>query len=432
MSEIAIQVEGLGKLYKIGKRQQYQSMRDTIAELFYAPFRKARGLFAPKQQSSLSDDMIWALKDVSFEVKQGEVVGVIGRNGAGKSTLLKILSRITEPTKGKVEIHGRIGSLLEVGTGFHPELTGRENVYFNGSILGMKKSEIEMRFDDIVSFSETEQFIDTPVKHYSSGMQMRLAFSVAAHLDPEMLLVDEVLAVGDAEFQRKCLGKMREAGSSGRTVLFVSHNLGAVQALCGRAIWLAKGEVKCDGAPSAVIGKYLSSGEEWAARRSIQESQRRAGSGELRIVTASVHGLDGIERTAYMIGEPFELELDYETHRPARGTFFLLISNVEGRTIFSGFESDGGEPREFSCRGRVVVRIEHLGLLPGDYFFSAGIFDHHRAFVDWAESLLKIEVLARFADGRVWDHRLGDFTRKLEWRHEATEMQEASIQVKVL
>jgi lipopolysaccharide transport system ATP-binding protein len=218
MSDIAIRCEGLGKQYRIGKRERYQALRDKLTEAMYAPFRYARAAFSRNgHQTPEGDDTIWALKDVSFEIKHGEVIGVIGRNGAGKSTLLKILSRITEPTAGQVSIHGRVGSLLEVGTGFHPELSGRENIYLNGAIPGMRKEEIARKFDEIVAFAEIEKFLDTPVKHYSSGMHMRLAFAVAAHLETDILIVDEVLAVGDAEFQKKCLGKMQDVAGRGRT-----------------------------------------------------------------------------------------------------------------------------------------------------------------------------------------------------------------------
>src|SRR5918996_312305 len=227
MSDIAIHVENLGKRYRIGERQRYKALRDTFSNALYAPYHAAVSLFNGQQLTAareIADNHFWSLKDVSFDVKQGEAVGVIGRNGAGKSTLLKILSRITKPTEGYIKIHGRVGSLLEVGTGFHPELTGRENTYLNGAIIGMRKKEIDRKFDEIVAFAEIEKFIDTPVKFYSSGMYIRLAFAVAAHLEPDILIVDEVLAVGDAAFQKKCLGKMGVVAKEGRTVLFVSHN----------------------------------------------------------------------------------------------------------------------------------------------------------------------------------------------------------------
>jgi lipopolysaccharide transport system ATP-binding protein len=254
MSELAVRVEGLSKQYRLGgPRERYTTLRDQVNKLTSASLRALLGRGGRPERNGL----FWALKDVSFEVKRGEVVGIIGRNGAGKSTLLKILSRITEPTEGEVDVHGRVGSLLEVGTGFHPELTGRENVYLNGAILGMKRGEIVRKFDEIVAFAEVEKFIDTPVKHYSSGMYMRLAFAVAAHLEPEILIVDEVLAVGDAAFQKKCLGKMGDVARGGRTVLFVSHNLSAVQSLCNRAVMLDRGKVRWIGPTVEVVGCYL-------------------------------------------------------------------------------------------------------------------------------------------------------------------------------
>src|SRR5215468_4229855 len=247
-----IRVENLSKQYRIGaRRDSYSTLRDSIVETLRAPFGWLR------RNGNHGGDHIWALRDVSFEVAPGEVVGVIGRNGAGKSTLLKILSRITEPTTGQVELYGRVGSLLEVGTGFHPELSGRENIYLNGAILGMRRGEIDQKFDEIVAFAEIEQFIDTPVKHYSSGMYMRLAFAVAAHLEPEILLVDEALAVGDAAFQNKCIGKMQDISGRGRTIVFVSHNLIAIQYLCAKVFVISKGEVEYQGTTQAGLQYYL-------------------------------------------------------------------------------------------------------------------------------------------------------------------------------
>jgi lipopolysaccharide transport system ATP-binding protein len=264
MPEIAIEVENLGKRYRIGQRERYYALRDIIAGL---PRRAAAwvGGRLGRKVTGQSPNYIWALKDVSFEVERGEVVGIIGRNGAGKTTLLKILSRITEPTEGYARLNGRVGSLLEVGTGFHPELTGRENVYLSGALLGMRRSEIARKFDEIVAFAQVEKFIDTPVKHYSSGMYMRLAFAVAAHLEPEILLVDEVLAVGDLEFQKKCLGKMEEVSRGGsRTVLFVSHQMNQIRRLCQRVIWLDGGRIVRSGPTHEVVSAYeaaLTSGE---------------------------------------------------------------------------------------------------------------------------------------------------------------------------
>ena len=259
MTDIVIRAEDLSKQYRLGQRERYSTLRDTLVKVAKTPLRwltsKANGT-----GKTSGAETIWAVRDVSFEVTRGEVVGIIGRNGAGKSTLLKILSQITEPTKGLVDLSGRVASLLEVGTGFHPELTGRENIFLNGAILGMKRSEIIRKFDEIVAFAEVEQFIDTPVKYYSSGMYMRLAFAVAAHLEPEILVVDEVLAVGDAEFQRKCLGKMREVARGGRTVLFVSHNVPAIQNLCTRCIYLRNGQVAADAVTAEALLAYQNDG----------------------------------------------------------------------------------------------------------------------------------------------------------------------------
>jgi lipopolysaccharide transport system ATP-binding protein len=266
MSDVVIRAEGLGKKYLIGHQAQsesYSALRDVIARAAKGVARSARDMLKGRQLIAGDEiEEFWALKDVNFEIKRGDVVGVIGRNGAGKSTLLKILSRITEPSTGRVEIKGRVASLLEVGTGFHPELSGRENIYLNGAILGMSRGEIKRKFDEIVAFAEVEKFLDTPVKHYSSGMYVRLAFSVAAHLEPEILVVDEVLAVGDAEFQKKCLGKMEEVAGNGRTVLFVSHNMGAIQQLCNRGLLLSCGELKLNTNTDDAIAEYASSVEE--------------------------------------------------------------------------------------------------------------------------------------------------------------------------
>jgi homopolymeric O-antigen transport system ATP-binding protein len=279
MRDVAIRAEGLGKLYYLGgKRDRYRTLRDTLTNTFISPFRRAKQVLRAQTAGDTElDSIIWAVQDVSFEVKHGEIVGIIGRNGAGKSTLLKILARITEPTTGFAEICGRMGSLLEVGTGFHPELTGRENIQLNGAILGMKRAEIRQNFDEIVAFAEVEQFIDTPVKHYSSGMYLRLAFAVAAHLEPEILLVDEVLAVGDAAFQKKCLSKMGEVAGKGRTVLFVSHNMLAIQSLCTKTILLANGRIAINGPTEQAVTKYLASMEQLQNQPMAQREDRVGG-----------------------------------------------------------------------------------------------------------------------------------------------------------
>ncbi|MFM6202201.1 MAG: polysaccharide ABC transporter ATP-binding protein, partial [Dolichospermum sp.] len=283
MADTVIRVENLGKKYVIGhqKQERYTALRDVLAE-------KARSFGQMFSRNGKGDDPtheeFWALKDVSFEIKQGDRVGIIGRNGAGKSTLLKILSRITEPTEGRISIKGRVASLLEVGTGFHPELTGRENIYLNGAILGMSKAEIKKKFDEIVAFAEVEKFLDTPVKRYSSGMYVRLAFAVAAHLEPEILIVDEVLAVGDAQFQKKCLGKMEDVGKEGKTILFVSHDLGFIQLLCSHGILLKEGKIMNDAEINQVIDSYNQVLErEINSNKNLLERKLRTGKGEIKI-----------------------------------------------------------------------------------------------------------------------------------------------------
>jgi lipopolysaccharide transport system ATP-binding protein len=269
MSDVVIKAEGLGKRYRVGERERYLALRDVLARAVTAPFRRNR--------ERRPADYLWALRDVSFGVQRGEVVGLVGRNGAGKTTLLKILSRITSPTAGFAEIHGRVGSLLEVGIGFHPELTGRENVYLSGAILGMRKTEINRKFDEIVAFAGVERFIDTPLKHFSTGMQMRLAFAVAAHLEPEILLVDEVLAVGDIEFQKKCLGKMQEVSNSGRTIVFVSHQMNQIRRLCERALWIDGGQIRDAGPANQIVGAYeaeMSSGATLVARNGNRKAAK--------------------------------------------------------------------------------------------------------------------------------------------------------------
>ena len=314
MSDFAIRSENLGKQYRIGSQLgKYPTLRDKLADALAAPLRRVGKLLRGEATGAAGlDETIWALRDVSIEIGQGEVVGIIGRNGAGKSTLLKILSRITEPTVGFVDICGRVGSLLEVGTGFHNELTGRENVYLNGAILGMKREEIDRKFDEIVAFAEVEKFIDTPVKHYSSGMYLRLAFAVAAHLEPEILLVDEVLAVGDAAFQKKCLNKMEGVGQQGRTVLFVSHNMPAITRLCERAILLDEGRVIMDGLASQVVSTYLSSDLGTTAVREWPDPGQAPGNEVARLRAVRVRSEDGQVTDVVDIRQPVGIEMEYE------------------------------------------------------------------------------------------------------------------------
>lgn len=329
MSEHAILVESIGKQYRIGAPQaRYRTFREAVSQGVQAPFRRMAALL--RGEAYGAKDMqkdFWALKDVSFEVSPGEVVGIIGRNGAGKSTLLKILSRITEPTEGRAEIRGRIGSLLEVGTGFHPELTGRENIYLNGAILGMNRSEIESRFDRIVAFAEIERFIDTPVKHFSSGMYVRLAFAVAAHLEPEILLVDEVLAVGDAAFQKKCMGKMGDVAGEGRTVVFVSHNMGAIVSLCGRCLLIQDGTLVKDGDVNDVVSHYQSTLYSSTDDVSDLSEVERYGSGKARFTSVGLAYQDenGVPLPVMRTGKDLLIDLQIRATSEIRDANVALI-----------------------------------------------------------------------------------------------------------
>ncbi len=342
MDDIAIRVEGIGKKYRIGKIEKYKTLRDSIASAIGAPFQRARKMFQGEWGGEAEPDQaFWALEDISFEVKQGEVIGVIGGNGAGKSTLLKILSRIAEPTVGFADIHGRVGSLLEVGTGFHPELTGRENTYLNGAILGMKQADIEKKFDEIVAFSEVERFIDTPVKHYSSGMYLRLAFSVAAHLEPEILLIDEVLAVGDAGFQKKCLGKMGSVAKEGRTVLFVSHNLGAITQLCGRAVQLEKGRLKRVGPSMEVVNMYLSSLGGTEVKSSWSSESSQSNDSDVRFTSARLLSNEGRPQSVVNFDDSLAVEIAYDVKVPIRdlSVAFQLYDSMNN-IVFESIDTD--------------------------------------------------------------------------------------------
>jgi lipopolysaccharide transport system ATP-binding protein len=373
MSDIAIHLEGISKRYRIGaKRQKYQTLRDTLTDAAMTPFRRLRALLTPQPLSqSVDAEMIWALKDVSLDIGRGEVVGIIGRNGAGKSTLLKILSRITEPTQGLAEIRGRVSSLLEVGTGFHPELTGRENIYLNAAILGMKRAEIDRKFDEIVAFAEVEKFVDTPVKRYSSGMQLRIAFAVAAHLEPEILVIDEVLAVGDTRFQKKCMNKMEEVGQHGRTVLFVSHNLPSVTRLCKRAILLDAGTVLRDGPAHQVASAYLNSEHGTMAAQEWPDPMRAPGREIARLRAVRVRTEDGKIADAVDIRYAVSIEMEYEV---LKAGYVLLphyhFYNDDGICSFISFDLDPVWRR----RPRPVGRYISTAWIPGNLLAEGMVF----------------------------------------------------------
>jgi len=363
MSDIAIQVQGLSKRYRIGGQQErYKTLRGTLTDTATAPFRALRSTFRRRgSKRSNGNNSFWALKDVSFEIKRGEVVGVIGRNGAGKSTLLKVLSRITEPTEGYADIHGRVSSLLEVGTGFHLELTGRENIYLNGAILGMKRVEIDRKFDEIVEFAEVGKFIDTPVKHFSSGMHLRLAFAVAAHLEPDILLVDEVLAVGDIAFQKKCMGQMEKVAAHGRTVLFVSHNLGAVKELCQSSIVLNNGLLEFRGAVVEGISRYS---------QGLMEGKSDLVANSTGWRQVSVNGRANTIDVPVAVGDPFSIEawLDLRDKFAGGRLIYRLDNSVGDNIVHQRADSDQLWSGNLEAgRYRVKVELPTLWLAPGVY-----------------------------------------------------------------
>jgi lipopolysaccharide transport system ATP-binding protein len=422
----AILVERLGKQYRIGLApQKYQTLSEKITHAFGAPARTVRALRAGVPPSSGGFDHIWALRDVAFEVQPGQVLGVIGRNGAGKSTLLKILSRITEPTTGSVTLHGRVGSLLEVGTGFHPELTGRENIFLNGAILGMRKAEIEKKFDEIVAFSEVEQFIDTPVKRYSSGMYLRLAFAVAAHLEPEILVVDEVLAVGDAEFQRKCLGKMSDVAQQGRTILFVSHNMSAILRLTEEAIVMEKGRLAFRAPTPQAVDFYMSSGFSQEGERTWGGDEIPAEAAPFCPLSLRVRDNQGRSVDALRSTEPICIELEYRLDAPITGLRVgIYLQTMRGEYVFTSFDTDSAELYDrFGTRsaGCYISRCEIPAnwLNEGRYILgmNASAFKVKRYFQD--EQALVFSVDGAGAPGKQWaEARSGPLRPALGWRIE--------------
>jgi lipopolysaccharide transport system ATP-binding protein len=424
----AISVKNLGKQYRIGAAQgkfHYNMFRDVIMDTVMMPVRVFQALRGKGMRGTSGTSTIWALKDVSFDLEEGKVLGIVGRNGAGKSTLLKILSRVTEPTTGTVTVRGRVGSLLEVGTGFHPELTGRENIYMNGAILGMKNAEIESKFDEIVEFSEVSQFIDTPVKRYSSGMYLRLAFAVAAHLEPEILVVDEVLAVGDAEFQKKCLGKMGDVAQQGRTVLFVSHNMSAILRLTQEAIVLNKGQMIMRGPTQEAVDFYLSSGQVQAGERAWEADEVPSSAAPFTPISLKVKDGRGKVVDTIRSTEPVTLEFEYQLSSQVTGLRVgFYLGTMRGEYVMTSFDTDDPTMFEkFSARkpGHYISRA----VLPADIFnegrYSVGVnassFGVRRYFMD--ENALAFNVDISGAPGTQWpEPRVGPIRPRLEWKIE--------------
>ena len=421
-SEYSIQVKGISKRYKIGSVQQ---RADTLRDPITNQVQRIGQSFSRGWRARKSDDTIWALKDITFDVRQGQALGIVGRNGAGKSTLLKILSRVTDPTEGYGEMRGRVGSLLEVGTGFHPELTGRENIFLNGAILGMTRKEILARFDEIVDFSEVAQFIDTPVKRYSSGMYLRLAFAVAAHLEPEILVVDEVLAVGDADFQRKCLGKMGDVAQQGRTVLFVSHNMSSILRLTEETLVLEKGKVLLRAPSAEAVDFYLNRGLSKLGERFWEEDEVPASAAPFRPLAIRVRAKDGAVSDTVRSVEPFTIEIEYALSEDLTGLrvgFYLM--STRGEPIFTSFDTDSSELfQAFPARGkgtytsRCVIPANTLN--EGRFVLGVNASSYHirRYFQD--EQALTFSVDASGAPGTHWpEPRPGGVRPVLDWNIE--------------
>jgi len=416
MSNIAITVENLSKRYNIGALQY---RHDTLRDALMAKFKRSD---VPESEHSngSSDDTIWALKDISFEVKHGEILGIIGRNGAGKSTLLKILSRITEPTSGRAIINGRVGSLLEVGTGFHPELTGRENIYLNGAILGMRRTEIDRKFDEIVAFSEIEKFLDTPVKRYSSGMYVRLAFAVAAHLEPEILLIDEVLAVGDIAFQKKCLGKMGDVAQEGRTVLFVSHNMATIANICSLGLLIQDGQLKSLGIPQEIIGNYVKSISN-IDNIELINNQSRTGNQRIKFSKIKCLDTDNNEINEIMCGQDVFFEMSYLS-TPKIGANDSIVSsisfyNLTGQRLFNcRSDMQGIYYKNLNYRGKIYCHFPQFPLPPGEFRVNLQ-FAVNGVISDWVRDAFILNVIEGdfFNLGYIPQRRSSEIMVQHEW-----------------
>jgi lipopolysaccharide transport system ATP-binding protein len=439
MANLAIRVENIGKEYSIGSapggtstRVHYDTLRDSIANTLTSPFRWLKN--NRENRSTKKTETIWALEDISFDLEKGKVLGIIGRNGAGKSTLLKILSRVTEPTTGSVEIHGRVGSLLEVGTGFHPELTGRENIYLNGAILGMKRTEIAHKFDEIVAFSEVEKFIDTPVKRYSSGMYLRLAFAVAAHLEPEILVVDEVLAVGDAEFQRKCLGKMSDVAQEGRTVLFVSHNMSAILRLTEETIVLDKGRLVLRAPTSQAVDHYMSAGFTQQGKRIWTPDEVPGNAHPFEPLSLHIYDQQGRSADTIRSVEPFSIHMEYRLKEPITGLRIgLYLMTARGEYVFTSFDTDDPERFE-SLRTRPAGLYKSICNIPADMLnegrymlgVNASAYRIRRYFYD--DQALTFNVDSANAPGTQWPElRLGPIRPRLDWQIQTDTQRYATV-----
>jgi lipopolysaccharide transport system ATP-binding protein len=437
MSDTVISVENVGKRYTLSHQvngERYTSFRDVIARQALAPLRaigekmrrrgglngsQFNGPTHPPSNNSVED--FWALKDVSFEIRRGDVVGIIGRNGAGKSTLLKILSRITEPTEGRIRIRGRVASLLEVGTGFHPELTGRENIYLNGSILGMSRAEIKVKFDEIVAFAEVEKFLDIPVKRYSSGMYVRLAFAVAAHLEPEILIVDEVLAVGDAQFQKKCLGKMEDVSHSGRTVIFVSHNMAAMQQLCSMAVFLEAGVLKFQGQIQPAVDLYLKNdGTSQDGQVDLSRwRMRRGGDCDVRIQSLKFLTLCGKQKSEFIMGEPVQvcIEVQYSKEVVEPDVGFALLTNLRQPLFASAFSDSCQVEKTQPGLVSYTATMNPCQLMPGTYIFSLAVARKGGEAYDAVDDVPGFSVLPIQSENSVTlDYRWGSLFFRLPWK----------------